>query len=202
MVARKSRCLLFPSSARTPRPSGGITRGGGRHLSSSGVRPFVKVPTRAILDPSLSHGALRVLTVLASYADDQTHRCYPSLATIGRALGLTKQTVAFHLDHLLLAGYVHRRSRAGQKYVFEVDYTVRPTLTVDTGKRQTDSDDPSDLADQTVKATLTKQELEQEPRTRRAASRSTNREPETIGAIFDHASARQQIALLKKAGVP
>lgn len=73
---------------------------------------WARVATAAIFDRRLSAEALRVLSVLGTYADEIGH-CYPSVSTMAARLGLQRRQVQRHLRKLEELGYVqsYRRTR-------------------------------------------------------------------------------------------
>jgi hypothetical protein len=97
----------------------------------SGERPrqakrFAVVPVSAALDPRLGNLALRVLILLASYADSKTRECYPQQATMAAQLGLavSKTTGAGALSRaigkLVEFGYVEKLTRRSKGWVYRV----------------------------------------------------------------------------------
>jgi hypothetical protein len=93
---------------------------------------FAVIPTTAVLDPELHPTAIRVLAVLASYADKEGW-CWPSQTTLGESLGVSRQAIQRQLAHLEDRGYIEsaRQARAdggetSKKYRIRYDYDVAP----------------------------------------------------------------------------
>jgi hypothetical protein len=76
---------------------------------------WARVSKAAALDTRLSPAVVRVLLVLACYADDDG-RCFPSVATIADRIGLTRRMIQLHLRRLEKLGYVAtiRRTRPAE----------------------------------------------------------------------------------------
>lgn len=62
--------------------------------------PFTCIPTRALLDRSLSHVDLHVLLAVASYSHNVTRLAHPSQAEIAERVGVSRQTVGAALRRL------------------------------------------------------------------------------------------------------
>lgn len=75
----------------------------------------------ALRTPGLSTGERCVLTLLADYAGTDA-RCWPSIATMARDLGLDRTTIQRHLRALTTAGLVTTEART--------DHTGRQTSTL------------------------------------------------------------------------
>ena len=66
---------------------------------------FAIIPARAIDDSRLGNVALRVLCALGTYSD-RNGRCWPSLVTIARRLGMSRQAVSKQIQALHKLGYL------------------------------------------------------------------------------------------------
>lgn len=61
---------------------------------------------------ALGIGGIAIYSVLQRYADRTTGQCWPSIATIGNKLGLSKNSVKKHLQHLSALGLISISPRA------------------------------------------------------------------------------------------
>ncbi len=95
--------------------------------------PYVQVP-HLLLDHTssgLSHAAVRVWLVLASYANgDGT--AWPGLRTVAAKGGVSRSTVIRALDDLEAAGWIDRQRRYGEggearSTLYTVHYTPAPS---------------------------------------------------------------------------
>ncbi|MCC7274762.1 MAG: helix-turn-helix domain-containing protein [Alphaproteobacteria bacterium] len=79
--------------------------------------PWGKVAAAASYDLRLSASAVRVLTVLAHYAD-RDGRCFPSMETIARRIGVQRRVVFDHIHKLAACGHIRiiaqSRTRGGR----------------------------------------------------------------------------------------
>lgn len=66
---------------------------------------FSRLPAAAVFDRRLSAANLRVLAALGVYADPNGY-CWPSLTTVGRRIGCTRQNVAYHIKKIRKLGYL------------------------------------------------------------------------------------------------
>jgi hypothetical protein len=71
---------------------------------------FAMVPARAVDDSRLGRSAFFVLAVLATYGD-RDGWCWPSLATLAKRIGVSKQAVSRQLVELERLGYVETKHR-------------------------------------------------------------------------------------------
>lgn len=62
-------------------------------------------PRRACLDPNLSHLEFRLLSLIATYADEDGW-CFPSASTMAAELGTTRQSVSRALRNMQSADYI------------------------------------------------------------------------------------------------
>jgi hypothetical protein len=71
---------------------------------------FAMVPARAVDDSRLGRSAFFVLGVLATYGD-RDGWCWPSLATLAKRIGVSRQAVSRQLTGLERLGYVETKHR-------------------------------------------------------------------------------------------
>jgi DNA-binding transcriptional ArsR family regulator len=73
---------------------------------------FSRLPAAAVFDRRLSAANLRWLAALGVYAD-RNGFCWPSMTTLARRMGCTRQNVSYHIRKVEGFGYVHvtRRKR-------------------------------------------------------------------------------------------
>lgn len=80
----------------------------------------------------LSSGELAVYSYLKRCEDRRTHQCWPSIRTIGEAVGMSGNTVRKYIRRLeerefLFTEQTEITTRAGQKRNGNLLYTLRPT---------------------------------------------------------------------------
>jgi len=79
----------------------------------------------------LSGGAILVYTYLRYCENRETYQCYPSYKTIGKAVGMSKNTVKKYVDVLRDKGLIETENTSvvtakGQKRNGNLLYTLRP----------------------------------------------------------------------------
>ena len=79
----------------------------------------------------LSGGAILVYTYLRYCENRETYQCYPSYKTIGKAVGMSKNTVKKYVDILRDKGLIETENTSvvtakGQKRNGNLLYTLRP----------------------------------------------------------------------------
>lgn len=67
--------------------------------------PFAMVPARAVDDSRLGRAAFFVLAVLATYGD-RDGWCWPSLATLAKRIGVSRQAISRQIIELERLGYI------------------------------------------------------------------------------------------------
>lgn len=72
-----------------------------------GIRVYSIVPARAVQDESLHPTTFKVLAALCIHTNGHGI-CFPSLLTLGRHLGIARETVSRHIGRLVKAGYVRK----------------------------------------------------------------------------------------------
>ena len=98
--------------------------------SSDGIRNSFLMPNE-IFALGLSGGAILVYTYLRYCENRETYQCYPSYKTIGKAVGMSKNTVKKYVDILRDKGLIETENTSvvtakGQKRNGNLLYTLRP----------------------------------------------------------------------------
>ena len=87
------------------------------------VKNYFPLPNE-IYQLDLSHGAIAVYGYLLRIEDRRTYQCHPSYATIGKAVGMSRNTVAKYVRQLEEKGLIR---------------TERTTVTLKDGRRRNGS---------------------------------------------------------------
>lgn len=74
---------------------------------------FSTIPARALFDPNLDNAALRVLGILGCYSD-RFGWCFPSLATLAKETGVSRQAISKQIGILVALGYLKSQTRHRQ----------------------------------------------------------------------------------------
>lgn len=95
-----------------------------------GIRDSFLMPNE-IFALGLSGGAILVYTYLRYCENRETYQCYPSYKTIGKAVGMSKNTVKKYVDILRDKGLIETENTSvvtakGQKRNGNLLYTLRP----------------------------------------------------------------------------
>ena len=95
-----------------------------------GIRNSFLMPNE-IFTLGLSGGAILVYTYLRYCENRETYQCYPSYKTIGKAVGMSKNTVKKYVDILRDKGLIETENTSvvtakGQKRNGNLLYTLRP----------------------------------------------------------------------------
>lgn len=95
-----------------------------------GIRHSFLMPNE-IFALGLSGGAILVYTYLRYCENRETYQCYPSYKTIGKAVGMSKNTVKKYVDILRDKGLIETENTSvvtakGQKRNGNLLYTLRP----------------------------------------------------------------------------
>ena len=95
-----------------------------------GIRNSFLMPNE-IFALGLSGGAILVYTYLRYCENRETYQCYPSYKTIGKAVGMSKNTVKKYVDILRDKGLIETENTSvvtakGQKRNGNLLYTLRP----------------------------------------------------------------------------
>ena len=94
------------------------------------VKNYFPLPNE-IFQLGLSHGAIAVYGYLLRIEDRRTYQCYPSYATIGKAVGMSRNTVRKYVQELEERGLIctERTSiitQDGRKQNGSLLYTILP----------------------------------------------------------------------------
>lgn len=89
---------------------------------------FSIIPSRAVFDPDLPRPALHVLNALGTYGD-RGGWCRPSMATLGRHLGCSRQAISKQIKVLVERGYVevsirHRKDGGQSSHLYRIRFDV------------------------------------------------------------------------------
>ena len=77
---------------------------------------FAIIPRSLLRDPMISPGAKLVYAVLADHANREDHAAWPSVATIGKYLGIAKRdNVRKYIDQIVESGWISREIRPRAK---------------------------------------------------------------------------------------
>lgn len=95
-----------------------------------GIRNSFLMPNE-IFALGLSGGAILIYTYLRYCENRETYQCYPSYKTIGKAVGMSKNTVKKYVDILRDKGLIETENTSvvtakGQKRNGNLLYTLRP----------------------------------------------------------------------------
>ena len=91
---------------------------------------YFKVPNE-VFHIGLSYPEISIYCYLLSIEDRETYQCYPSYKTIGKALGMSENTVSKYLRSLEEKGLIRTeptmvRSKDGRPLNGNLLYTIRP----------------------------------------------------------------------------
>ena len=94
------------------------------------VKNYFPLPNE-IYQLGLSHGAIAVYGYLLRIEDRRTYRCHPSYATIGKAVGMSNNTVRKYVQELEERGLIRTErtsiiTRDGRKQNGSLLYTIIP----------------------------------------------------------------------------
>lgn len=70
------------------------------------IRKYFPMPN-AIFNLNLNAGEISVYAYLMFCENRKTYQCYPSFATIGKAVGMSRPTVKKHVDSLVDKGLIY-----------------------------------------------------------------------------------------------
>ncbi|MGH1276982.1 helix-turn-helix domain-containing protein [Bacillus cereus] len=77
-------------------------------------RGFFMIDNEIVDDARLTHKEMAVYMVLCRYLNQETGSCFPSLPTIGKKVGMSKNTVIKALNTLIEIGYVTKEKRSSK----------------------------------------------------------------------------------------
>ena len=94
------------------------------------VKNYFPLPNE-IYQLGLSHGAIAVYGYLLRIEDRRTYQCHPSYATIGKAVGMSNNTVRKYVAGLEEKGLIHTEpstitTKDGRVRNGSLIYTIRP----------------------------------------------------------------------------
>lgn len=94
------------------------------------VKNYFPLPNE-IYQLGLSHGAIAVYGYLLRIEDRRTYQCHPSYATIGKAVGMSRNTVAKYVRQLEEKGLIRTERttvtlKDGRKRNGSLRYTILP----------------------------------------------------------------------------
>ena len=100
------------------------------HYQKQKMQKFFPLPNE-IFSLGLSAGEIAVYAYLMYCEDRKTFQCHPSYTTIGRAVGLSKNTVKKYVDGLVEKMLITTEptsiiTKKGQKHNGTLLYTIRP----------------------------------------------------------------------------
>lgn len=78
-------------------------------------RGFFMIDNEIVDDARLSHKEMPVYMVLCRHLNQETGSCFPSLPTIGKKVGMSKNTVIKALNALIEMGYVTKEKRSSKE---------------------------------------------------------------------------------------
>ncbi|MED2754611.1 helix-turn-helix domain-containing protein [Bacillus thuringiensis] len=79
------------------------------------VRSFFILDNEVVDDERLTHKEMAVYITLCRHVNHETGVCFPSLATIGQKVGMSKNTVIKALNTLIEMGYITKEKRASKE---------------------------------------------------------------------------------------
>lgn len=101
-----------------------------RYPERDAIKHYFPLPNE-IFSLGLCSGEIAVYAYLMYCEDRKTFRCHPSYRTIGRAVGLSRNTVkkyvtALEQKHLIATEPTTIRTKGGEKQNGSLLYTIRP----------------------------------------------------------------------------
>ena len=109
-------------------------RGGGRlntpYVKKDTIKNFFPVPN-AVFDLGLHHMEINIYAYLLRIEDRRTYQCHPSYATIGKAVGMSNNTVRKYVQELEERGLIRTErttiiTQDGRKQNGSLLYTILP----------------------------------------------------------------------------
>lgn len=97
-------------------------------------RGFFMIDNEIVDDSKLSHKEMAVYMVLCRHLNQETGSCFPSLSTIGKKVGMSKNTIIKSLNLLIECGYVSKEKRSSEDgghasniyYINDISTLVQP----------------------------------------------------------------------------
>ncbi|PEL63247.1 helix-turn-helix domain-containing protein [Bacillus wiedmannii] len=78
-------------------------------------RGFFMIDNEIVDDTRLTHKEMAVYMILCRHLNQETGSCFPSLPTIGKKVGMSKNTVIKALNTLIEIGYVTKEKRSSKE---------------------------------------------------------------------------------------
>ena len=100
------------------------------YVKKDTIKNFFPVPN-AIFDLGLHHMEINIYAYLLRIEDRRTYQCHPSYATIGKAVGMSRNTVRKYVQELEERGLIRTErtsiiTRDGRKQNGSLLYTILP----------------------------------------------------------------------------
>lgn len=119
-------------------------------------RGFFMIDNEIVDDTRLSHKEMAIYMVLCRHLNQETGSCFPSLSTIGKKVGMSKNTIIKSLNLLIECGYVFKEKRNGEDgghasnvyYINDISTLVQPVNKVVQGMNKGGSGDEQALVHQ------------------------------------------------------
>ncbi|PWE71478.1 DNA replication protein [Bacillus cereus] len=97
-------------------------------------RGFFMIDNEIVDDARLTHKEMAVYMVLCRHLNQETGSCFPSLSTIGKKVGMSKNTIIKSLNLLIECGYVFKEKRNSEDgghasnvyYINDISTLVQP----------------------------------------------------------------------------
>jgi hypothetical protein len=86
---------------------------------------FVMIPTE-VLSADISNSTFRVYAALASFADNVTRQCWPTIAAISERSGISDKIVRKALRELREAGFMNVQTRTGHTPIYTLTIPLVP----------------------------------------------------------------------------
>ncbi|PHC21701.1 helix-turn-helix domain-containing protein [Bacillus wiedmannii] len=119
-------------------------------------RGFFIIDNEIVDDTRLTHKEMAIYMVLCRHLNQETGSCFPSLSTIGKKVGMSKNTIIKSLNLLIECGYVFKEKRNGEDgghasnvyYINDISTLVQPVNKVVQGMNKGGSGDEQALVHQ------------------------------------------------------
>ncbi|HFR4146081.1 TPA: DnaD domain protein [Bacillus cereus] len=119
-------------------------------------RGFFMIDNEIVDDSKLSHKEMAVYMVLCRHLNQETGSCFPSLSTIGKKVGMSKNTIIKSLNLLIECGYVSKEKRNSEDgghasniyYINDISTLVQPVNKVVQEKNEGSSGNEQGLVHQ------------------------------------------------------
>ncbi|MCO4273786.1 helix-turn-helix domain-containing protein [Pseudarthrobacter sp. HLT3-5] len=84
----------------------------------------------AVANSELSSGTKATCWALASFAHNKTGEAFPSVATLAKAVGLSKAVVSKHTARAEAAGYLHKHIRRNNSILYTITVPVTDEMVI------------------------------------------------------------------------